>query len=106
MGIVFVAAVGFGALPGVLALGLHSIGMIAKFFCGSDCDISWHFSASITANGRHRDLSVGIQFSRLNGDGNGRCRRYRFRVDRIAASYAIPRSIRDIAGHSWDGDAS
>jgi phosphonate transport system permease protein len=32
MGIVFVAAVGFGALPGVLALGLHSIGMVAKFF--------------------------------------------------------------------------
>lgn len=32
MGIVFVAAVGFGALPGVLALGLHSIGMIGKFF--------------------------------------------------------------------------
>jgi phosphonate transport system permease protein len=32
MGIVFVAAVGFGALPGVLALGLHSIGMIAKFY--------------------------------------------------------------------------
>ena len=35
MGIVFVAAVGFGALPGVLALGLHSIGMIAKFFAES-----------------------------------------------------------------------
>ena len=32
MGIMFVAAVGFGALPGVLALGLHSIGMVAKFF--------------------------------------------------------------------------
>jgi phosphonate transport system permease protein len=32
LGIVFVAAVGFGALPGVLALGLHSIGMIAKFY--------------------------------------------------------------------------
>lgn len=32
MGIVFVAAVGFGALPGVLALGLHSVGMIGKFF--------------------------------------------------------------------------
>ena len=32
MGILFVAAVGFGALPGVLALGLHSIGMIGKFF--------------------------------------------------------------------------
>lgn len=32
MGIMFVAAVGFGALPGVLALGLHSVGMIGKFF--------------------------------------------------------------------------
>lgn len=35
MGIIFVAAVGFGALPGVLALGFHSIGMIAKFFAES-----------------------------------------------------------------------
>jgi phosphonate transport system permease protein len=32
MGIIFVAAVGFGSLPGVLALGLHSIGMVGKFF--------------------------------------------------------------------------
>ncbi len=32
MGIVFVAAVGFGALAGVLALGLHSVGMVGKFF--------------------------------------------------------------------------
>jgi len=31
MGIIFVAAVGFGALPGVLALGFHSVGMVAKF---------------------------------------------------------------------------
>ena len=35
MGIIFVAAVGFGALPGVLALGLHSVGMVAKFFAES-----------------------------------------------------------------------
>jgi phosphonate transport system permease protein len=35
MGILFVAAVGFGALPGVLALGLHSIGMVGKFFAES-----------------------------------------------------------------------
>ena len=35
MGIVFVAAVGFGALPGVLALAFHSIGMVAKFFAES-----------------------------------------------------------------------
>jgi phosphonate transport system permease protein len=32
LGILFVAAVGFGSLPGVLALGLHSIGMVGKFF--------------------------------------------------------------------------
>src|SRR5690606_42119705 len=32
LGIIFVAAVGFGALPGVLALGLHSLGMVGKFF--------------------------------------------------------------------------
>ena len=32
MGIVFVAAVGFGPLPGVLALGFHSAGMVGKFF--------------------------------------------------------------------------
>ena len=35
MGIIFVAAVGFGALPGVLALGIHSIGMVGKFFAES-----------------------------------------------------------------------
>jgi phosphonate transport system permease protein len=35
MGIIFVALVGFGALPGVLAVGLHSVGMIGKFFAES-----------------------------------------------------------------------
>lgn len=35
MGILFVAAVGFGALPGVLALGFHSIGMVGKFISES-----------------------------------------------------------------------
>lgn len=32
MGIIFVAAVGFGQLPGALALGLHSVGMVGKFY--------------------------------------------------------------------------
>jgi phosphonate transport system permease protein len=32
LGIVLVAAVGFGVLPGVLALGLHSVGMVGKFY--------------------------------------------------------------------------
>jgi phosphonate transport system permease protein len=31
-GVLLVAAVGFGALPGVLALALHSAGMMAKFY--------------------------------------------------------------------------
>jgi phosphonate transport system permease protein len=35
MGIIFVAMVGFGALPGVLAVGFHSVGMIGKFFAES-----------------------------------------------------------------------
>ncbi|MCS3903141.1 phosphonate transport system permease protein [Methylohalomonas lacus] len=35
MGIIFVAAVGFGILPGALAVGLHSIGMVGKFFAES-----------------------------------------------------------------------
>jgi phosphonate transport system permease protein len=35
MGIFYVAAFGFGTLPGVLALALHSTGMVAKFFAES-----------------------------------------------------------------------
>lgn len=31
-GVLLVAAVGFGALPGVLALAIHSIGMVGKFY--------------------------------------------------------------------------
>ncbi|MDJ0706734.1 MAG: phosphonate ABC transporter, permease protein PhnE [Leptolyngbyaceae cyanobacterium MO_188.B28] len=32
LGMILVAAVGFGKLPGALALGIHSIGMLGKFF--------------------------------------------------------------------------
>lgn len=35
MAIVLVAAVGFGALPGALALGIHSAGMVGKFYAES-----------------------------------------------------------------------
>lgn len=31
-GVLLVAAVGFGALPGVLALAIHSVGMVGKFY--------------------------------------------------------------------------
>ena len=32
LGMILVAAVGFGKLPGTLALGIHSVGMMGKFF--------------------------------------------------------------------------
>ena len=32
LAIIFVASVGFGILPGILALGLHSVGMLGKFY--------------------------------------------------------------------------
>ena len=32
LGIILVAMIGFGALPGTLALGLHSVGMLGKFY--------------------------------------------------------------------------
>jgi phosphonate transport system permease protein len=32
MGVMFVVAVGLGILPGIWALGLHSVGMVGKFF--------------------------------------------------------------------------
>lgn len=32
LGVLLVAAVGFGALPGVLALAMHSVGMVGKFY--------------------------------------------------------------------------
>lgn len=35
LGMILVAAVGFGKLPGTLALGLHSVGMLGKFFAES-----------------------------------------------------------------------
>lgn len=35
MGIIFLIAVGPGILPGILALSLHSVGMVAKFFAES-----------------------------------------------------------------------
>ena len=84
MGIIFVAAVGFGALPGVLALGMHSVGMVGKFFAeaiehvdqagrsraggGRDAPLQvlYHaVSAAGPAAVRGRvHLSLGIQFPR------------------------------------------
>jgi phosphonate transport system permease protein len=54
MGIIFVAAVGFGALPGALALGLHSVGMIGKFFAESFEHADEKPVEAITATGASR----------------------------------------------------
>ncbi|MEM8602644.1 MAG: phosphonate ABC transporter, permease protein PhnE [Cyanobacteria bacterium P01_H01_bin.121] len=35
LGMILVAAIGFGKLPGTLALGIHSVGMLGKFFAES-----------------------------------------------------------------------
>lgn len=54
MGIIFVAAVGFGVLPGVLALGLHSIGMVGKFFAESIEHVDDAPVEAVTAAGASR----------------------------------------------------
>ncbi|MBF0557808.1 MAG: phosphonate ABC transporter, permease protein PhnE [Nitrospirae bacterium] len=51
MGILFVAAVGFGALPGVLALGLHSVGMVGKFFSESIEHVDKEFIEAVKSAG-------------------------------------------------------
>ena len=124
MGIVFVAAVGFGALPGVLALAFHSVGMVAKFFAESIEHVDpgagtggeggrmqplaghhpRHLPSGFPANGRYRHLSLGIQLPCFYRHGDGRGWRYWFRTDRLVADYAVSGSI----GHSdrdfADGD--
>jgi phosphonate transport system permease protein len=54
MGIIFVAAVGFGVLPGVLALGLHSIGMVGKFFAESIEHVDEAPVEAVTSTGASR----------------------------------------------------
>ena len=93
MGIVFVAAVGFGALPGVLALGLHSIGMVGKFFSEAiehahEAPVEAARAAERQSNTSHHprhpaasnaairgcdDVSLGVQFQSVDRDGHGRC---------------------------------
>ncbi len=51
MGIIFVASVGFGALPGVLALGLHSVGMVGKFFSESIEHVDKEFIEAVKSAG-------------------------------------------------------
>lgn len=54
MAIVFVAAVGFGILAGVLALGLHSIGMVGKFFADNIETVDEGLVEAVKSTGANR----------------------------------------------------
>jgi phosphonate transport system permease protein len=54
MAIVFVAAVGFGVLAGVMALGLHSIGMVGKFFADSIETVDEDLVEAVKSTGANR----------------------------------------------------
>lgn len=58
MGIIFVAAVGFGLLPGVLALGLHSAGMVGKFFAESIEHVAEEPVEAARSTGAHSILVI------------------------------------------------
>lgn len=78
-GVLFVAAVGFGSLPGVLALACHSTGMLGKFFA----EIFEHVDrAPVEA---------------LRSQGVSRLGQWRFGV----MPQVLPRLI-DVAAYRWE----
>ena len=109
MGIIFVAAVGFGALPGVLALALHSVGMVGKFYAEAiehvdpqtarSCarrrrqSLSGHHAcrsaAGSAATCRHHDLPLGVPFPRFDCARHRRRWRHRLRADRGLARHPV-----------------
>lgn len=54
MGVIFVAAVGFGILPGILALGFHSVGMLGKFYAEAIEKVDVGLSEAIESVGGSR----------------------------------------------------
>ena len=54
MAMILVIAVGFGALPGVLALGFHTMGFLAKFFAEEMEDVSAGPIEALRASGASR----------------------------------------------------
>lgn len=54
MGVIFVAVVGFGILPGVLALGIHSIGMLGKFYAEAIEKVDFGLMEAIQSTGGSR----------------------------------------------------
>jgi phosphonate transport system permease protein len=62
MGIIFLVAVGLGVLPGIWALGLHSVGMVAKFFAEAieHCDPAAVEAVTATGASRLQVLWHGV----------------------------------------------
>jgi phosphonate transport system permease protein len=56
--IVFVEAIGIGVLPGVLALGFHSVGMLGKLFAESIEQVPTEPREAVTATGAGRMQNV------------------------------------------------
>ncbi len=54
MAMILVIAVGFGALPGVLALGFHTMGFLAKFFAEAIEDVDTGPIEALKATGANR----------------------------------------------------
>ena len=124
MGIIFVAAVGFGALPGVLALGLHSIGMVGKFFAEAIEHVDEAPVEAADAAGATRlqvlyhavlpqvlpqfaDVSIyrweyNFRASTVMGMVGG-CRWYWLRIDGLAENHAVSGSQRHSHCHLVDG---
>ncbi|WP_052852632.1 phosphonate ABC transporter, permease protein PhnE [Streptomyces avicenniae] len=60
--VLLVRAMGIGVLPGVLALGLHSVGMLGKVFAEAieDSDPGPREAARATGAGRLQELAAGV----------------------------------------------
>jgi phosphonate transport system permease protein len=56
--IVFVEAIGIGILPGVLALGLHSVGMLAKLYAEAIEQVPSQPREAVTATGASRTQNL------------------------------------------------
>ncbi|WP_199614400.1 phosphonate ABC transporter, permease protein PhnE [Paenibacillus alkalitolerans] len=54
MAIIFVASVGFGILPGILALGIHSAGMLGKFYAEAIDKVDTGLIEAVEASGGSR----------------------------------------------------
>jgi phosphonate transport system permease protein len=62
LAVIFVRGLGIGVLPGVLAIGLHSVGMIGKLFADAieQVDEGAREAVAATGGGRLQDLATAV----------------------------------------------